>query len=528
MQKKQSSLVKQASFMAVGTLISRVFGLLRDLLIAAFFSKNESDIFFVAFRFPNFFRRFLGEGSFSGSVTPALAESLEKDKDQAFKLHSHLFTLLLYTVSVLTLIGFFFIDDLLHLFFSDTAYAKIPGKMEKTVIVARIVFTYVFFVSLYSYFMSALQVFGRFFLSAMAPAFFNLSLIVFMLLPGKLFPFPSYALALAVIVGGVFQLLPLMYEIKKLGFFPTLRKPLFSLVSPFLSQRFLPGLLGLSCLSLLGIINLYFVGDLEEGSVSYLYYGDRLLEFPRALIAVSLGSALVPNLSRHFALGDLSSLKKDLAHSLHFLLFLTLPCAVVFFLFSKPLIALLFGRGQFDEVSISQTAMVLSIYSLVLIFSSLSRLFTSAFSAINKNWYVALCTMWFLVFHFFFAQYATKAYGLKGLVFATAFSYSLYTLVLAGVLSFFIPAFDLRKLFVTLLKLTPGLLLLSLWLKVYPFLSLALGNVFEGVLLLFLSVFLILIPGGFLYLFSCLLFKEEGAREFASMLKVLLRKVSFK
>ena len=503
--------------MSLGTLLSRILGFLRDLCIAAFFSKTETDVFFVAFRFPNFFRRLLGEGSFSASVTPALTELLQKEgKAKAKEVYLCFFTLLFCIAISLTVCGVLFMEEIMQLLFSDSAYAQIEGKLEKTILVGRLVFIYLFFVSLYSYFMSVAQVFGKFFFPALAPAFFNLSLIVFAFTPKSWWLFPSISLAWAVIVGGLLQLAPVLYEMYRLKMYPRFVYSLNQSDILKIWKRFLPGMIGLSGLSLIGLINVYFATWLEEGAPSYIYYADRLMEFPRALIAVSVGTALIPELTKLYSVENKLDFKKTLSYYLNFLLFLTLPCALVFLMLSEPLINLLFGRGEFDSQSVLQTAMVLQLYSVVLVFSSLSRVISSGFFAIGKNWHIVLCTILFVCFHAFFAKLLTSAYGLKGLVASTALSSVFHFALLIGCLFYLIGRFSLRSSFVMLLKNLPGLFLLGLCLMCYPYL--------HSLFPLFLALFLVLFCGGSLYLLSAYLLKDEMSLEFIDLLKKLLKK----
>ena len=505
--------------MSLGTLFSRILGFLRDLCIAAFFSKTETDIFFVAFRFPNFFRRLIGEGSFSASVTPVLTETLQKSEGErkTKELYSSLFTLLFCVAGALTLLGLVFMEDIMNGLFADSPYAEIEGKLKKTIILGRLVFTYLFFVSLYSYFMSVAQVFGKFFIPALAPAFFNLSLIVFAWTPQSWWPFPSASLGWAVIVGGLLQLTPVLYEMNRLGlplrFTSCLKSPAVLQVG----KRFLPGMIGLSGLSLIGLINVYFSAWLEEGAPSYIYYGDRLMEFPRALIAVSIGTALIPELTRLYSLDRLSELKNTASHYLRFLLFLTLPCALVFVISAQPIVELLFERGQFDSQSVFKTSVVLQIYSLVLIFSSLSRVLSSCFFAINKNWHIVICTLFFVCFHALCAGLLTSAYGLRGLVGATALSSVFHFALLTGFLSYLIGGLDFKQVAHLLLKSLPGLILLALCLMFHPyfldFLSLFLSSSWA----LFFSLLFTLFLGGGLYILSGFLLKEEMAGEFLNL-----------
>ena len=503
--------------MSLGTFLSRIFGFLRDLCIAAFFSKTETDVFFVAFRFPNFFRRLLGEGSFSASVTPALTEILhKKGKAKVKEVYLRLFTVLFCVAISLTVAGVLFMEEIMNLLFSESAYAQIEGKLEKTILAGRIVFVYLFFVSLYSYFMSVAQVFGRFFLPALAPAFFNFSLIVFALTPKSWWPFPSLSLAWAVLVGAFLQLAPVLYEMYRLEFYP---KFVYSLNKPNVlkvGKRFLPGMLGLSGLSLIGLINVYFAGWLEEGAFSYIYYADRLMEFPRALIAVSVGTALIPELTRLYSVKDKSDFKKTVSYYLNFLLFLTLPCALIFFMISEPIVHLIFGRGEFKAQSIAETAMVLQFYSFVLLFSSLSRVLSSCFFAINKNWHIVFCTVLFVIFHAFLANFLTSSYGLKGLVASTALSSIFHFLLLSGFLFYLIGWLSLKSSFIMLLKILPGLFLLALCLKLYPYL--------HSFLPLFLALFFVLFFGGGLYILSAYLLKEKVCLGLAALFQKLLRK----
>lgn len=535
--------------MSLGTFLSRILGFLRDLCLASFFSKTETDIFFVAFRFPNFFRRLLGEGTFISSVTPALTESLENQGlEETKKLHSSFFTLLFLIVIGLSLLGVILMPILMTALFGNSAYALVEGKLEKTIIVGRLIFTYLFFVSLYSYFMSVAQVFGRFFLPAVAPAFFNLSLIFFAWTPVSWWSFSPMALAWGVIVGGVLQLLPTLYEMKRLNLLPRFsfeRKKQIKKIG----KRLLPGMLGLSGLSCIGLINVYFAGFLEEGANSYIYYGDRLMEFPRALIAISIGSALVPELTKQYSNQDLVSLKDTLNYSLRLLFFLTLPFALLFLIQAEWIVQILFGRGKFDQESVIKTAAVLKIYAVVLVFSSLSRLLSSCFFAINRNGFMALGTVFFVIFHFFLAHILTPLYGLNGLVSATALSSVFYFFLLICLLVYLIGLFDIKSLLLLGFNLIPGLLALALSLLFIPAffyklkcffkpcekvleissgldfltpidLNLIPSNSVSSFLLFMVSGF----TGAFLYISITLFFKEPICYDFLKLLKKLMKK----
>lgn len=505
-----------ASRMSLGTLVSRIFGLFRDICIAHFFTRTQTDIFFVAFRFPNFFRRVLGEGSFSASVTPVLSETLcrEGGEQEARQLSSVLFTWLFLITSFLTAVGIVFMDDIMEVFFARSPYASIEGKLSQTIQTGRIIFGYLFLVSSYSYFMSVAQALGRFFLPALAPALFNISLIVFSFLPQNWWPFPALSLAWAALLGGVLQVVLVLIVIYRMGFWPHFSLQVGKLPVRSVFNRFVPAALGLSGLSLIGLINVYFAGWLEEGSHTYIYYGDRLLELPRSLIAVSLGSALVPALSRLRAEKRNEEFLKTTGYYLDFLIFLTLPCAVVLALLAQPIVELLFQRGQFDEIAVVHTASVIQIYSLVLIFSSGGRALSSGFFAADKNWHCAFGNGIYVLFHGCLAWYLTTRYGLSGLIWATALSSLFYFFFLLFLLFRYVGGLPLRLSIIRLVKNLPGLTLLALVLLCYQPLFALFQNTLPLFWLRLLTLTLLFSVGGGLYLLMGILVKQEMAREF--------------
>ena len=517
---KKSNVGSWAGQMSFGTLISRLLGFVRDMLIATFFSRTQTDIFFVAFRFPNFFRRFLGEGSFSASVTPALIESLhQKGKEFTKNLSSALFTLLFCVTSFLTVLGVIFMPEIMETLFGNSLYSSVEGKLDQTIFIGRIVFFYLFLVASYSYFMSVAQVFGKFFIPALAPALFNLSLIIFALSPQSWWPFPAVSLAWAVILGGVFQLFLVLYVIYYIGFWPRL---LFAFQTPeFKSvlRRFIPVVIGLSGLSLIGLINLYFAGWLGEGTHTYIYYGDRLLELPRSLIAISIGTALVPELSRLNALNHHADFMKTTNHYLNFLLYLTLPCALVLYLIPEPIIKILFQRGEFNQEAVTQTVSILRIYSLVLVFSSIGRIFSSCFFAVNKNWQGAFANGMYVLFHGLLAWFLTSTYGLTGLIWSTALSSIFYVLILSGLMFRSIGVINFSETGLFLLKVLPSLLLLMISIYCYDYLY-EFNQMFLSLWWSqFTSLFLVLSVGAVLYIGSGLLFNQSMAYEFVNLFK---------
>ena len=443
--------VLSALLMSTGTFMSRVLGMVRDIVIGSFFSRTETDAFFVAFRIPNFFRRFLGEGALSISFIPVFIQCLsdssqEKSEQRARNLMNSVYTILLICVSVLTVLGIVFMDPLLRALFAGTPFAEVEGKVQMAVVMARLLFFYLFLVTLYAYFTGIANALGKFFVPAMAPAFLNVCIIIFSFLPKDIVAFPPLLLCWGVLAGGIIQVFLTAVLLIRLGFFP--RPTLFSFSSgdlKLMASRFLPGIFGVGGFAIIGLLNLYFSGWLEEGTHTYIYYGDRLLELPRSLIAISLGTALLPSLSHLLSQGDKTRMLKTAADQRDILLFLILPCSLFFYYLGLPIVEVLFQRGQFDAFTAKQTGVVLKIYSLLLISSSLSRVLATCFYAVKNTWYPAMCSCLYVLFHWLFTPYMIRAFELEGLIWATVVSNFFFMFLLAGAYPYFVGRFYLFK-----------------------------------------------------------------------------------
>lgn len=470
LKKNNQKVVWLAFLMSAGTLVSRVLGLIRDMVIGSFFSRTETDAFFVAFRLPNFFRRFLGEGALSISFIPIFIQCLsgfpEKESQQrARNFMNSVYTILLITVSVLTALGIMLMDPLLRSLFANTPFAEVEGKLQMAVIMARLLFVYLFFVILYAYFMGVANALGRFFVPALAPAFLNVFMIIFSFFPKDIVAFPPLLLCWGVLAGGVVQVILTAGLLIRLGFLPHLRFSFSDADLKLMASRFLPGIVGVGGFAIIGLLNLYFSGLLEEGTHTYIYYGDRLLELPRSLIAISLGTALLPSLSHFSAMGEKEKMLKTAADQRDILLFLILPCAIAFYYIGFPIVEILFQRGRFDALTAEKTALVLKIYSVLLISSSLSRAMAVCFYAVKNTWYPALCSCLYVLFHWLFTPYMVRFFGLEGLTGATVISNLFFMLLLTGGYPFFVGSLYFLQTFKKVLCALPVLVVLALYLR---------------------------------------------------------------
>lgn len=409
--------------MSAGTLASRILGLVRDRVIASNFDLTVTDSFFVAFRLPNMFRRLLGEGSLSASFIPIYSEVKEKQGEaEAARLSGQVLSVLVLVLMSLCAFAITFMDQLIPVMVSGGKYAQIAGKVEQTVSLARWMFGYLFLVSIYAYFMAILQSNKRFFLAALAPAFFNLAMVIFAIWPTWSFGVTGLQLAIGVLVGGVVQTGVVFYELKKL------KIPLGFVVpssSKALRQVFvnmIPGMIGGGLLQLMSVANLYFASSLPEGAHSYIYYADRILEFPQSLIAISLGVALLPRLSDYFARSEFDEMKREGVSALESMLFLAMPCSFGMYFLAEPIVNLLFLSGEFRYEQAQATAEVIRIYSYLLVASSFVKVLVPNFYAIKNTWVPAVCSVIAFAFHLVLAPILLADYKLEGLVASTVTS----------------------------------------------------------------------------------------------------------
>ena len=349
------------------TLVSRVLGFVRDAVIAKVFGAGVStDAFFVAFRLPNLLRRIFAEGAFSQAFVPILAEyKTRSSEEQTRDLVDHVASLLALALFAITLIGT--IAAPLIIYATAPGFSASPQKFELTVALLRVTFPYIVFISLTSLAGSILNTYGRFAIPAFTPTLLNLSFIVFALWLAPLFDPPVMALAWAVLAGGVLQLGFQLPYLRRLGMLP---RPRWQLRHPGvwrIARQMGPAVFGVSIGQISLLINTIFASYLVTGSVSWLYYADRLMEFPTGVLGVALGTILLPSLSKSFAEKTTAEYSRLLDWGLRLTLLLALPSALALAILAVPLIATLFQHGAFDRHDVMMTGQALVAYSLGLV-----------------------------------------------------------------------------------------------------------------------------------------------------------------
>lgn len=437
--KSQKKLVAlSAMVMAAGTMVSRVLGLVREAVLASFFDRYVTDAFYVAFRLPNLFRRLLGEGSLSASFIPVFVDLLPKTGDgptneelqKARQFTSQIFSILLIILMVLMVLGVLFMDSIMGFLVSGKGYTAVPGKMDFTIYLGKIVFAFVFFIAMFAYFMAILNSLKKFMMAAFAPALLNVCLIISAFLPKSWFSVEGEALVWAALMGGALQAGVLIPQVWKSGYFPRFTTQWISPETKKVFTTLIPSLLGMGIVQIMALVNTQFASRLEQGSHSWLYWADRVLELPLSLFAVSLGTAILPTLSRFWRDGDRKSMTETANHYLRLIYFVSVPAAVGMFFLAQPIVEVLFFRGQFSATDVVKTTGVLQVYAFLLLTSSGVRVLAPSFFAIKNTWLPAMASGVGLSLHIIVAPIFMGHWGLQGLAMSSFISASLNLVLL--------------------------------------------------------------------------------------------------
>ncbi len=372
------SLFKSASIVSGLTLVSRITGLMRELLIASTFGASAlTDAFNVAFRIPNLFRRLFAEGAFSQAFVPVLAASRQQHGDEATHvLINQVATLLIWALFITSVVGVLAAPWLVWAMASGLKQSA--DGFEVAVVMTRFMFPYIAFMSLVALAAGVLNTWKRFAVPAATPVLLNVSMIAAAWWGGPWFGTlgvpPIYALAVGVMLGGVAQLSIQLLALRRLGMLPrvglswrTVREAWAAEGPNRILHLMAPALLGVSVAQISLLINTQIASQLTPGSVSWLSYADRLMEFPTALLGVALGVVLMPQLSAAKAANDTAKYSDMLDWGLRLVLLLALPCVLALLVFSKALVAVLYNYGAFSAYDVQQTTLALMGYGVGLL-----------------------------------------------------------------------------------------------------------------------------------------------------------------
>jgi putative peptidoglycan lipid II flippase len=367
------NLLKALGTVSGFTLLSRITGLMRETITSSMFGVGaHTDAFFVAFRIPNLLRRLFAEGAFSQAFVPMLAREREAGQEQVKGLIDRVATVLLWCVVGVTLIGMGAAPIVVYL--AAGGLAATPESFDAAVVMTRWMFPYITLISLVSLAAGILNSWRKFAIPAFTPVLLNLCFIAAAVLLSPYFDPPIYALAAGVLIGGVAQLALQIPALLALGLLPkpglTLGAIRTSLSDPQVRQIILnmgPAALAVSVAQISLLLNTHIASRLGTGSNSWITYGDRLMEFPTALLGVALGTVLTPLLARSHAAGNAQQYGSLLDWGLRLCLILALPCMIGLAVFGEAITAMIFHYGKFSNVDVLMTNRAVLAYSVGLL-----------------------------------------------------------------------------------------------------------------------------------------------------------------
>ena len=392
------NLIKSTGTFSFFTIISRLFGYLRDILIAVFLGAGPlADAFFVAFRIPNTFRRLFSEGTFNAAFVPSYS-SLSDNKKKSQKFANNIFTLLI--------IGLFFLVLVIEIMMPLFIFLIAPGfegdyqKMELAITLTRITFPFLIFISLASFFSAILNSHNKFAIASAAPIILNILLIGVLLFGKILNDQLVYYLSYAVTISGILQFIFLYFYVKKY-FTPKIN---FSLkiddkIKKFF-RKLLPSIFS-SGVTQINILVGTIIASFQASAVSYLYYADRIYQINLAIAGIAIGTVILPQLSKHIKSNKKEKIKLIQNKALELSLFLSIPAAIALLIASKEIISSLFGYGSFDEQSVKSSAKALFYFAIGLPAFSLIKVFSTFFFARHNTkipFYISLLSVLLNIF----------------------------------------------------------------------------------------------------------------------------------
>lgn len=376
-KKASGSLLRATASVGSWTMLSRLLGFVRDILLARILGAGPlADAFFVAFKLPNFFRRMFAEGTLTVALVPVLAEQRQQSEEQARDYLNALAGLLLAALLLFTVAGMVGMPWLLLAF--APGFHDDPDRWQQALTLARWMFPYLAMISLAAMSWAVLNTYRKFSVAAASPALLNIALIFAAIILAPSFANPAVALAIGVLLGGALQLAIQFPALKRIGWIP---KPTWRPRLPAIGQTlrlFGPAVLGIAAVQINILVGTILATLLPAGAVSYLYYADRIVQLPLALFGIAMGTALLPALSEHLAQQRHEEAGQELRRGLAWLTWITLPAIVGLLLLAEPIIRTLFEHGHFNLADAQATAHALQAYTVGLLAFCWARVLSTA------------------------------------------------------------------------------------------------------------------------------------------------------
>jgi putative peptidoglycan lipid II flippase len=417
-------LARSAGVIGLATMTSRILGLVREQVLAYYFGAGDAmDAFRVAFRVPNLLRDLFAEGAMSAAFVPTFTSYLTRDgRERAWRLGNSVLNGLALVTLVLVAAGFVFAPALVRLFAAD--FANVPGKLELTILLARIVLPFLTLVAIASAFMGMLNALGHFFLPALSPATFNLAsiLLVVALVPisDTLGIDPIVIVAAGTIAGGIAQVVIQWPPLAREGFRYEARIDLHDQGLRRVLFLMGPGTVGMAATQINVFVNTVLATGQGTGAVSWLDFAFRLMYLPIGLFGVSMATASTPAISRLVATGDLGKVRTTVAHAISLMMLLNVPATLGLIVLSEPIVRLIFERGSFTAFDTAATASALRCYAIGLLGYSVVRIVSPTFYALGRSRIPVMVSAGSVLVNVVFNLALVQVLGFRGLALGTA------------------------------------------------------------------------------------------------------------
>ncbi|MDP2643455.1 MAG: murein biosynthesis integral membrane protein MurJ [Desulfobacterales bacterium] len=382
---ENSRVAKAFGVVGSATLLSRILGFVRDAVIAWLLGAGlNADAFFVAFRIPNLLRRLFAEGSLSIAFIPVFTGYLTaQGKDEAFSLARSALRMLCLLLVIAAVAGVLLSPMIIRLM--APGFIISPAKFSLAVLLTRVMFPYIIFICLAALCMGVLNALGHFAAPALAPVLLNLTMIGSMFFISPHIREPAVGLAFGVLIGGLLQLSLQLPYLTRNGFLFWQKARLYHPGLKRIGQLMGPAVFGAAVYQINILIGTLLASLLPEGSVSYLYYADRVVQFPLGVFAIATATAVLPSLSRQAAEKNFAALSDTFSYAMRFVFFITAPAMVGLMVLRAPIVTLLFQRGAFDLQAARMTASALFFYGLGLWAFSAVRIVVATFYALQDT-----------------------------------------------------------------------------------------------------------------------------------------------
>jgi len=456
-------LVRAVGAIGAATLASRVLGFVRDVVMArAFGAGPATDAFFVAFRIPNLFRRLLAEGALSVAFIPVFAEFLTlRSRGEFERMFRCVAGALLAALCAVTLVGILVAPWIVAVM--APGFATDPEQARLATRLTRLLFPYLVFVGLAALAMGALNAHRRFFTGALAPAVLNVGMILSVLLLARRMEIPIVSLAAGVLAGGFGQLLIQLPELRHSG---VPLAPALDLSHPAVRRIAVllgPSVFGLAAVQLSVFINTFLASLLPPGSISFLYYADRVMEFPLGVFGIAVATASLPLLADQAARRDLAGLRDTLNFAIRLSCYVAIPAAVGLILLRVPITRVLFERGEFGAQDTEATAWALGFYALGLPAFAGTRIAAQAFYALQDTRTPAKLGIWAVALNVVLGLVLMRPLSHGGLALASACASTANLVGLLWLLRRQLGAFGLGRLLSSLARVGVATGLMAAW-----------------------------------------------------------------